>query len=114
MTDKFADLEQPKSRTFFDVLVLALIVGVFLLFRWSGSEPRRLDGVVESTGTISVAKIKGGTREEASVRLADGTLVFAVVVSGGPLSKGDKVLLLEASRPLGGPVYQVVGKRPQR
>ena len=86
---------------------------MFLLFRWSGSEPRRLAGVVESTGAISVAKIQGGTREEASIRLSDGTLVFAYVVSGGPLSEGDRVLLLEAHRPLGGPVYQVVGKERQ-
>ncbi|WP_036164657.1 hypothetical protein [Noviluteimonas dokdonensis] len=114
MTDRFADVEEPRSRIAVGILAAVLIVGVFLLFRWSGSEPRRLVGVVESTGSISVAKIQGGTREEAAVRLADGTLVLAHVVSGGPLSEGDRVLLLKAQRPLGGPVYQVVGKESHR
>jgi hypothetical protein len=113
MTDRFADVEVPKSRRIHGVLAVVLIVGVFLLFRWSGSEPTRLAGVVESAGPVSVAKIQGATREQASVRLADGTLVLAYVVSGGPLSEGDRVLLLEANRPLGGSVYQVVGKNPQ-
>ena len=110
MTDKFEAVEEPKSRFIFGVLAVMLVVGVFLLFRWSGSEPRQVSGVVESTGSVSVAKVQGGTREEASVRLADGTLVFANVVAGGPLSKGERVLVLAQDRPLGGVVYQVVGK----
>jgi hypothetical protein len=111
MTDKFEDAEAPKSHLGRGVIATMLIVGVFLLFRWSGAEPRRLAGVVESTGAVSVATIQGGTREEATVRLADGALVLAYVVSGGPLSKGDQVSLLVQDRLMGGPVYQVVGKR---
>jgi hypothetical protein len=111
MTDKFADLEPPKPRFGLGVIAVVLIVGMFLLFRWSGSEPRRLSGVVESTGAVAAAKIQGATREEATIRLADGTLVLAYVVSGGPLSKGDQVSLLAQDRLMGGTVYQVVGKR---
>jgi hypothetical protein len=111
MTDKFADLEAPKSRVTSALLALFVAFGLFLFFRWSGSTSLPVTGVVESTGTISVAKIQGGTRKQASVRLEDGRLVFAYVVSGGPLAEGDRVRLVEQRRPLGGPVYQVVANQ---
>jgi hypothetical protein len=110
MSDRFEEVEEPKIRVARDMLIAGLIVCTFLLLRFSAWGPKQATGVVESSGAISVPKIAGGTREEAYVRLADGTLVFAYVVSGGPLSKGDKVFLLETHRLWGGAVYQVVGK----
>ena len=113
MADKFADLEEPKSRNVLGLLAVLLIVGIFLLFRWSGSAPRRVSGIVQSAGAIAVGRIGGGTQESATIRLADGTIVIAYVVSGGPLAPGDSVNLVEEHRPMGGPVYQVVGKEPR-
>ena len=110
MADKFAKLEQPKSRTLAGVLAVLFIVTVFLLFQWSGSAPTQLHGVVESAGAINLGRTSGGTRESAMVRLDDRTLVKAYVISGGPLTSGDKVALLEEHRLLGGPIYQVVAK----
>jgi hypothetical protein len=110
MADKFADLEPSKWRNVFPILAVVLVVGAFLLFRWSGSAPVQVSGVVESAGAVSVAKISGGTRERATVRLTNGAVVFAFVASGGPLSPGDRVTLLEERRLLGGPVYQIVAQ----
>ena len=114
MTDKFEAAEEPGSRNVAGLLAVVFAVAVFLLFRWSTSSSTSMTGIVESSGTISVARIKGGTREAASVRLADGRIVEAYVVSGGPLSKGDAVYLVEQRRVLGGPVYQVVEKAVRR
>jgi hypothetical protein len=110
MTDKFADLEEPKFRRWVGVVVVALLLAAFFVFRWSGSTPNRVAGVVEATGPVSVARVSGATREVASVRLGNGLVVSAPVASGGPLSPGDKVILLEEPRFLVSPAYQVVGK----
>ena len=114
MKDRFAILEgRPWSGVFvggFSVIVL--IVVFFVVFRWPTAAPKPVTGTVESSGTVSVAKVSGATREAASIRLDDGRLVIAQVSAGGPLSPGDKVRILEQSRVFGQPAFQVVAKAP--
>ena len=51
--------------------------------------------------------------ETASVRLSDGSLIVAEVVSGGPLSVGDQVRLVVRSNDAVGTPYEVVAKVPR-
>lgn len=105
------DFHEPRKKGLLGVVVGAcVLVGLFLAIRMPSGAPVSLVGVVQSSGSISVAKIQGGTREAASVLLPDGKVVTAYVVSGGPLSPGDKVRVLEQPRALGDSVYQVVAK----
>jgi hypothetical protein len=112
MTDKFANLEdQSKIGTVAGcVLVLAIIGVFFVLVRWPAAAPRSVTGTVQTSGAVSVARVAGGTREAASVRLENGNLVIAQVGANGPFAPGDKVRLIEQSRFMGGPAYQVVAK----
>ena len=116
MKDKFAALENwSKAGTIFGVLTIAGIIAVFyVMFRWPASPPRSVIGIVETSGAVSVARVSGATREAVSIRLDSGKLVIAQVSNGGPLSPGDRVRLLEQSRLLVGPAYQVVSKVPRQ
>ena len=112
MKDKFATLEsRSKAGTIIGVLSIAgLIAVMYALFWCPAKAPRSVTGTVQSSGAVSVARVSGATREAASVRLDDGTVVTAQVAGGGPLAPGDRVRLLEQSRLLAGPAYQVVSK----
>ena len=112
MTDKFAYLEtRSKAGTIAGCLLMLAIIGIFfVLMRWPAAPPRSVTGIVETSGAVSVARVEGATREAASVRLDNGHLVIAAVGADGPLAPGDKVRLIEQSRFLGGPAYQVVAK----
>jgi hypothetical protein len=110
MSDKFAALEESKWRITLGVLPVLFLLTVLILFQWSGAPSTPVTGIVESAGAVSVARISGATREAASIRLSNGSLVIAQVLSGGPLAPGDHVRLLEEHRVLGGPAYQVVAK----
>ena len=115
MTDKFAALEPSKIGVFAGAVVACLvIVGGFVLLNWSGSAPQSLSGVVETVGPVSVSRVHGASQEAASVRLSNGALVTAYVVSGGPISPGDPVRVLEQSRLVGWPSYEVVAKEPSQ
>jgi hypothetical protein len=65
-------------------------------------------GIVLSSGAIARGKAQGGTREAATVRLPSGRIVSAMVISGGPLSPGAHVTLLERARLVGGPTYDII------
>ncbi len=114
MKDKFAALESPSWPGVLvgGFSVIVLIAVFFVVFRWPTAAPEPVTGTVESSGAVSVARVSGATREAASIRLDDGRLVIAQVGGGGPLSPGDKVRLLEQSRILGEPAFQVVAKVP--
>jgi len=105
------------------VTVAALALGLAIEYYPAISPARRVVGVVQSSGAISLGKINGGTRETASIRLADGNVVLAYVnfggplpagegstLSSGPLSTGDSVTLLEQPRLLLPPSYEVIAK----
>jgi hypothetical protein len=111
MSDKFAALEESKWRIALAVLPVLFLLTVLILFQWSGAPSNAATGIVESAGAVSVARISGATREAASIRLSNGSLVIAQVLSGGPLAPGDHVRLLEEHRIIGGPAYQVVAKK---
>src|SRR4051812_35503692 len=111
MVDKFAALEPSKIGVFAGVLAACLIVvGGFVLFNWSSNAPRSLSGVVQGVGTISVARSQGATQEAAPVRLSNGALVTAYVVSGDPIAPGDAVRVLEQPRLVGWPSYEIVAR----
>jgi hypothetical protein len=110
--DKFAWLEyRSRVGSVFGALFVLIAIGVFfILMRWPAAAPRSVTGIVQTSGAVSAARIDGGNREAASVRLDNGNLVIAQVGAGGPLAPGDKVRLIEQSRFLGGPAYQVIAK----
>jgi len=112
MKDNFAALEdRSKVGTIIGILSIAGIIAVmYAMFWWPAKVPRSVAGTVQSAGVVSVARVSGATREAASIRLEDGTVVTAQVASGGPLAPGDRVRLLEQPRLLVGPAYQVVSK----
>jgi hypothetical protein len=110
MQDKFAQLERPSFSTLSKAAWLLLFVAAFLGLTWSGAEPTRANGIIESVGSASYGRVHGGTQAAASVRLTDGTVVVASIVSGGPYASGDSIRLLKERRWLGGAVYQVVAK----
>ena len=98
------------KKTIVSIIAAVLFVGLFLASRWPASAPRSLTGTVQNSGSVSVARVQGGTQSAASVRLSNGNLVTAYVVSGGPVTPGDKVRLLEQANLFGAPVYQIVAK----
>lgn len=110
MKDKFADLEEPKQRTWPAAVGLLIFVVFLFAYRWSGAKPEKVLGTVESAGTISVAKVEGSTQEAARVRLDNGDLAMAMVASGGPLHNGDRVIILKEARLFGAPAYVVTAK----
>ena len=110
MRDKFAVLERPSPRTVLSVLGFLLLVVIALAYTWSGTAPVPVSGVVQSAGTASYGRIRGGTKQVASVLLSDGTVVPAYVVSGGLVSVGDNVRVLKERRLFGGSTYQVIAK----
>ena len=116
MKDEFAALEsQSRVGTIIGVLSIAVAIAVmYVMFWWPAKAPRSVTGTVQASGAVSVARVSGATREAASVRLDDGTIVMAQVAGGGPLAPGDRVQLLEQSRLLVGPAYQVVSKTSRR
>ena len=94
---------------------LILFLAAFLALHWPASSPERLQGVVISRGAVSVARIKGGTQESASIRLETDEVVIASVEPGiGPLQSGENVSVLMQSRLLGGPVYRVISRTSAR
>ena len=112
MKDKFADLEEPKQRTWPAAVGLLMFVIFLFAYRWSGAKPEKALGTVQSAGTISVGKAQGSTREAAQVRLDSGELAMAMVASGGPLHNGDRVIIFKETRLLGVPAYVVTAKEP--
>lgn len=112
MSDKFADLEDPKSRSRMVLVLAAAVLGIFVIYRWSTSDWQPLHGTIESVDASNVAKATGPAVETASVRLPDGSLVVAEIVSGGPLSAGDQVRLVVRPNSSTGTPYEVVAKVP--
>ena len=112
MSDKFADLEESRSRSKFVLVLGVVLLGIFVVYRWSTTDWQPLHGQVESVDAASVGNAPGHTVETASVRLSDGSLVEAEVISGGPLSVGDQVRLVVKPTSAIGTPYEVVAKVP--
>jgi hypothetical protein len=108
MTKDLAEPSKLKAVLVFGGVTLLLVL--YVAFKIPLGGPTRFIGTVSSTGTENVAKVKGGTREFALVDLADGRVVSAAVIAGGPLAAGDVVVVLEQRAFLGPPAYQVVDK----
>ncbi len=100
---------------------VAVMLAFAVLYNQATVSTRKVIGIVQSAGPISVAKVQGGTREAASVRLADGHVVLAyvdygtqltagdsVTLSTARLTAGDAVTLLEQSHVWGPPGYEVI------
>lgn len=110
--DPFQDTVSARSPLIIGLAFLAFAFTFSLLFI-TRSGPTHEDGVVESSGVISVAKIKGGTQRAASVRLANGALISAAVQIDDPLRAGDHVHLLHQRSIVGTSSYALVGKQAQ-
>ena len=92
------------------LLGAAILLSAYVAWHLPSGSPISHAGVVQTSGSISASRIKGGTREAATVLLADGTVVTAYVVSGGALSAGDRVRVLEQRALLGPSAFQVVAR----
>ena len=95
-------------------LLVLLLVVAFLFFAYGNarSPGQNVPGVVLSSGATSFSGVGRGTREVALVQLSSGRTVSALVISGGPLSRGTRVTLLERSRLWGGQAYEVISAQP--
>jgi hypothetical protein len=79
-------------------------------------QTRELSGVVQNLGSVDSGIGQGrggGNREYASIKLQSGTIVLARVVSGGVLSVGENVKVLEQKRFIGPAIFQVVSIEPR-
>ena len=103
MSDKFAELEEPKKRTLPAALLILALMGGFAIHQLS--KPRH----VQMSGVI-VASRTPGERLERLVRLDNGLVVTAKVTSGGPFVAGDHVKVIEDVTLTAAPVYQIAGK----
>ena len=112
MSDKFAELEEPKSRSKMVFGLGIVILVIFAIYRWSTTDWQPLHGTVESVGASSITQTSGPATANASVRLPDGSLVEAEIISGGPLTVGDQVRLVVRPNSAIGTPYEVVGKVP--
>ena len=112
MSDKFAELEKSKSHSKFALVLGVVLLGIFAVYRWSTTDWQPLHGSVESLNASSVASVSEPKVETASVRLPDGSLVEAKIVSGGPLAVGDQVRLVVKPAASTGTPYEVVAKLP--
>jgi len=103
MSDKFAELEEPKKRTLPAALLVLALIGGLAIHQLSKPRHVPLSGVVESSS---------GTGEQASslVRLDNGLLVTAKASTGGPFVAGDHVKVIENITLTKAPVYQIAGK----
>ena len=103
MSDKFAELEEPKKRTLPAALVVLALLGGLAIHQLSKPRHVPLSGVVESSS---------GTSGQASslVRLDNGLLVTAKGSTGGPFVAGDHVKVIEDISLTKEPVYQIAGK----
>jgi len=93
------------------VVICALLVLVLTMKYYPGLVPSRtVVGVVQSSGIVPAAGENQDGLEVATIQLADGDMVLADVIFGGPLSRGDVVTLTEQPRLLNSPNYEVMAK----
>jgi hypothetical protein len=100
MTDKFADLEEPKNRTLPAALAVLLIFTGLFAYRVSQNKPIEISGVVVAAPRDGIAQI----------RLDDGMTIKASVASGQAPEVGQRVEVLETVALLSAPTYQL-GKK---
>lgn len=96
------------ARTVLGFVVVFVLIVLGLAF--TSSLPRRVVGVVQSSGMRYVGKYNDGLRRVALIRLANGNVVSAYDKSAEPASTGDIVTLSKQPVVLGNPIYTVVAK----
>jgi len=90
-------------------LAVALLTAFASFELWRLSSSRAIvGGVVISTGAVSIGKGCGGTRQLASVQLADGRMVYASADAVRPLAPGTRVSLQKQWWPCDSGAYEVV------
>lgn len=90
-------------------LVAALVAALASFALWRIlSSGAVANGVVVSTGAVSVGKACGATLQIASVQLSDGRVISASVDFGGPLRPGTQVSVQKQSSVCAAAGYQVV------
>ena len=92
------------------ITIVALILAATVVFeiRHPPAPDYRISGIVESAGPLATSGLSGGTRQVASVRLTDGTVVLADARLIRPLSAGDGVALLVQPSSFGMPRYVIL------
>ncbi|MEO8672474.1 MAG: hypothetical protein ABI411_14245 [Tahibacter sp.] len=95
------------------IVVALLVAGTLTLPLLRDAAPTRsLQGIVVSSGTVSISSLRGGgTREAVKIRLADGREIIASVSAGGPYAAGDPVQVLEKGGFPGGASYEAIGRQ---
>ena len=101
MKDKFADLEEPKSRTLPAALAVLAIMAAMFAWHLSRIETITTSGIIESTDA---------TGKISSVRLDNGTIVSASLTSAAPVIRGERVVVVEHTKVFGAPDSEIAGK----
>ena len=102
--------ESPKLSFAGLVFALCAFVAFYFARAMPSGDPTSTTGVIEITGNVSYTKQPLGTSQAASVRLSNGAVVYAYVISGGPYSPGDSVAIRQQQYLIGPPSYQVIAK----
>lgn len=103
MSDKFAELEEPKKRTLPAALLVLALMGGFATHQLLKARHVEMSGVVESSGNTSEPT-------GLLVRLDNGMVVTAKVTSGGQFVAGDHVKVTEDITIAAAPAYRIAGK----
>ena len=100
------------TRSIMSVAFIFTLLALVLTIQYYPGSPRARTvlGVVRSSGAVAASGVNGGVREVATIKLVDGNVVLADVLSGGPLSAGDAVTVLAQPHMFGMPSYEVVVK----
>ncbi|RYZ21571.1 MAG: hypothetical protein EOO16_12495 [Chitinophagaceae bacterium] len=99
MRDKFANLEEPRSRALPAVVAAFLLIAAVFAYRLTHIKPIELSGTVEST-------VPAG-QPDVPVILDNGSHVHAADSGKKPHSAGDKIHVLEQVQLFAAPTYLI-------
>jgi len=101
--------DQARLAFFFNigVSIAAIIAGIFLGNYYIRVRPPAQRQVIGTVQSLNPLKSRNGAREMVSVQLPSGEVVTVLLASGGALTRGDRVTLIEQPRILGNPNYKI-------
>lgn len=114
MKDKFAALEEPKSRALPVVIIAFLLVCGLFVYRLSHIKPIPLLGIVEVPNSAQSMGSAGARDGVVAVALDNGMHVSAAAEHGETFAAGERVEVIENVHVFSGPSYEIAGTASAR